>query len=84
MFSWSDAGIQDCAVVQELLKEVAQSHTLDPTGQKDFKGTHNPNVSDHNDSSWFTRKLSWFQELVYSVWVLVAIRDHGQFFEVSI
>ena len=37
--SCSDAGIHDCAVVQELLKEVAQSHTLDPTGQKDFKGT---------------------------------------------
>jgi len=34
----SDAGIHDCVVVQELLKEVAQSHTLDPTGQKDFKG----------------------------------------------
>jgi len=38
VLSPSDAGIHDCVVVQELLKEVAQSHTLDATGQKDFKG----------------------------------------------
>ena len=33
----SDAGFHDRVVIQELLKEVAQSHTLE-SSQRDFKG----------------------------------------------
>lgn len=34
----SDAGIYDRCVVMELVKNAAQTHQLDPTGQRDFKG----------------------------------------------
>ena len=39
-FFSSDAGIHDRVVIMELLKEVAQSHSLDTT-HKDFKGILN-------------------------------------------
>ena len=39
-FFSSDAGIHDRVVIMELLKEVAQSHSLDTT-HKDFKGNLN-------------------------------------------
>lgn len=35
---YSDAGIYDRVVIQELLKTMAQSHQLESTLQKDFKG----------------------------------------------
>ena len=34
----SDAGIYDRVVIQELLKTVAQSHQLESTTQREFKG----------------------------------------------
>ena len=34
----SDVGIYDRVVIQELLKTVAQSHQLDSSSQRDFKG----------------------------------------------
>jgi len=34
----SDVGIYDRVVIQELLKTVAQSHQLDTSSQRDFKG----------------------------------------------
>ena len=34
----SDVGFSDRLVVQEVIKEIAQTHTLDPTKQKNFKG----------------------------------------------
>jgi len=34
----SDVGIYDRVVIQELLKTVAQSHQLDSSAQRDFKG----------------------------------------------
>jgi len=34
----SDVGIYDRVVIQELLKNVAQSHQLDSSSQRDFKG----------------------------------------------
>ena len=36
----SDVGIYDRVVIQELLKTVAQSHQLDSSSQRDFKGSH--------------------------------------------
>ncbi len=35
---FSDAGIHDRVVIQELLKKVAQANQLDTASQKDFKG----------------------------------------------
>jgi len=35
----SDVGIYDRVVIQELLKTVAQSHQLDSSSQRDFKGS---------------------------------------------
>lgn len=35
----SDVGIYDRVVIQELLKTMAQSHQLESSCQKDFKGT---------------------------------------------
>ncbi len=35
---FSDAGIHDRVVIQELLKKVAQANQLDSASQKDFKG----------------------------------------------
>lgn len=40
VFFSSDAGVHDRVVIMELLKEVAQSHSLDTT-HKDFKGNLN-------------------------------------------
>lgn len=34
----SDAGIYDRIVVMELIKNAAQTHQLDSTGQREFKG----------------------------------------------
>lgn len=34
----SDAGFHDRVVIQELIKTVAQTHQLDPSGQREFKG----------------------------------------------
>jgi len=34
----SDVGIYDRVVIQELLKTVAQSHQLDSSSQREFKG----------------------------------------------
>ena len=34
----SDAGIYDRVVIQELIKTVAQSHQLDSSTQREFKG----------------------------------------------
>ena len=35
---FSEAGIQDRVIIQELLKTVAQTNQLDTSTQKDFKG----------------------------------------------
>lgn len=37
-FAFSDAGIHDRVVIQELIKTVAQSHQLESSTQKEFKG----------------------------------------------
>src|SRR5205814_2100069 len=34
----SEVGSRDRAVIQEIVKEVAQTHTIDPVHQKSFKG----------------------------------------------
>jgi len=34
----SDVGLSDRLVIQEVIKEIAQTHTLDPSTQKNFKG----------------------------------------------
>lgn len=34
----SDVGIYDRVVVMDLVKTTAQTHQIDPTGQKEFKG----------------------------------------------
>lgn len=34
----SDVGFHDRVVIQELIKTVAQTHQLDPSGQREFKG----------------------------------------------
>ncbi len=36
----SEVGSRDRAIIQEVVKEVAQTRTIDPTHQKTFKGTH--------------------------------------------
>lgn len=46
-FVYSDAGIYDRVVVQELIKTVAQSHQLDSTTQKEFKGSINHDLPHH-------------------------------------
>lgn len=46
-FVYSDAGIYDRVVVQELIKTVAQSHQLDSTTQKEFKGRINHDLPHH-------------------------------------
>ena len=38
LFVCSDVGIYDRVIIQELLKTVAQSHQLDSSSQRDFKG----------------------------------------------
>ena len=38
VFCFSDAGIYDRVVIQELIKTVAQSHQLESSSQKEFKG----------------------------------------------
>jgi hypothetical protein len=38
---FSDVGIQDRVVIQELIKNVAQTNQLDTGTQKDFKGKAN-------------------------------------------
>jgi hypothetical protein len=35
----SDVGFHDRVVIQELIKTVAQTHQLDTSGQREFKGT---------------------------------------------
>lgn len=39
-FAFSDAGIHDRVVIQELIKTVAQSHQLESSTQKEFKGNN--------------------------------------------
>lgn len=34
----SDVGIYDRVVVMDLVKTTAQTHQIDPTGQREFKG----------------------------------------------
>jgi hypothetical protein len=41
---FSDVGIQDRVVIQELIKNVAQTNQLDTGTQKDFKGKANKNL----------------------------------------
>lgn len=36
---FSDVGIRDCFVIQELLKEIAATNQLDASSQRAFKGT---------------------------------------------
>lgn len=40
----SDAGIYDRVVVMELIKNAAQTHQLDSTGQREFKGSLQPQI----------------------------------------
>jgi hypothetical protein len=38
LVSFSDVGIRDCFVIQELLKEIAATNQLDANSQRSFKG----------------------------------------------
>jgi len=49
----SDAGMYDRIVVMELIKTVAQTHQLDSTKQRHFKGNTNPRLTFINNLPFF-------------------------------
>lgn len=43
----SDVGMYDRVVVMDLVKTTAQTHQIDPSGQREFKGTAGSKFKNH-------------------------------------
>lgn len=70
-FVYSDAGIYDRVVVQELIKTVAQSHQLDSTTQKEFKGSNNHDLPCHTMFNFSAYYRLYFTESTISSFIVI-------------
>ena len=70
-FVYSDAGIYDRVVVQELIKTVAQSHQLDSTTQKEFKGSINHDLPRHTMFNFSAYYRLYFTESTISSFIVI-------------
>lgn len=70
-FVYSDAGIYDRVVVQELIKTVAQSHQLDSTTQKEFKGSINHDLPHHTMFNFSAYYRLYFTESTISSFIVI-------------